>query len=227
MRVNSSSGRILTLVGLISEAELPQALNKTKEEATSDIVAFIAESILEDSSCEIADHVSRERRPGDKPLSYDMFSWWVKLLIRKPLVDEPMESVENLREEERKNFIRLSNYITQNCLQGKWTPANLDNIEYKKARRLFYRASFREWAKLLCDALVIIMYVRREDPIFYRQVNPAEWQRIESACQKLIAHPIWMDTNPRVEGTLSSNIQKHVAKLFQDQGLNPQFLCTP
>jgi len=212
---------------LVSEAELPQVLRKSKEEATRDVVAYIVESILEDGNCEIADFVSRDRRPGIKPLSYDMFAWWVKLLIRKPLIDEPMEAVENLREEERQNFIRLSNYITQNCLQGKWTPNNPDNIEYKKARRLFYRASFREWAKLLCDALRITMFLRQEDAIFYRQVDPATWQRIEIAGQKLITHPVWMDPNPQVEGILSSNIQRHVAKLFHDQGLNPQFLCTP
>ena len=212
---------------LVSEAELPQVLGKTKEEATNDVVAYIVESMLEDGSCEIADFVSRDRRPGDKPLSYDMFTWWVKLLIQKPLTDEPMEGVENLREEERQNFIRFSNYITQNCLQGKWTPNNPDNIEYKRARRLFYRAPFREWAKLLCDALRITMFLRREDAIFYRQVDPEEWKRIEIASQKLISHPVWMDPNPQVEGTLSSNIQKHVAKLFEDQGLNPQFLCMP
>jgi len=112
-------------------------------------------------------------------------------------------------------------------LQGKWTTNNPDNVEYKKARRLFYRASFREWAKLLCDALRITMFLRQEDAIFYRQVDPATWQRIEIAGQKLITHPVWMDPNPQVEGILSSNIQRHVAKLFHDQGLNPQFLCTP
>jgi len=212
---------------LISEIELPQALGKTREETIKDIVAYIVESIIEDDACEIADFVSTERRPGDRPLSYDMFAWWVKLLIKKPLVDEPMEAIENLRDEERENIIRLTNYVTQNCLQGKWTPSNPDSIEYKKARRLFYRAPFREWAKLLCDALRIIMFLRQEEPIFYRQVNPADWQRIDTACQKLITHPVWMDPNPQVEGTLSSNIQKHVANLFQSQGLNPQFLCTP
>lgn len=212
---------------LISETELPQALGKTKEEISKDIVAYIVESILEDSDCEIADFVSRERRPGDRPLSYDMFAWWVKLLIKEPLIDEPMEAIENLRDNEEQNIIRLTNYVTQNCLQGKWTPNNPANIEYKKAKRLFYRAPFREWTKLLCDALRIIMFLRQEDPIFYRQINPTDWQRIETACQKLVTHPIWMDPNPQVEGTLSSNIQKHVASLFDSQRLDPQFLCTP
>lgn len=212
---------------LISEAELPQALGKTKEEAEKDIMAFIVESILEDSDCEIANFVSRGRKPGKEPISFDMFAWWVKLVIRKPLVDEPMESIENLREEERQNFIRLSNYVAQNCLQGKWTTNNPDNIEYKKAKRLFYRASFREWTKLLNDAIRIVVYLRQEEPLLYRRMEEADWRRIETACRKLITHPVWMDPNPQVEGILSSNIQKHVARLFQDQELNPQFLCTP
>lgn len=212
---------------LISEAELPQALGKSKREASTDILAWIVESILEDSGCEIADFVSRDRRPGKQPLSYDMFTWWVKLLVRTPLVDEPMESTSNLREEERQNFIKLSNLITQNCLEGKWTPSNPDNTEHKKAKRLFYRASFREWTRLLNDAIRISLFLRQVDPLLYRQMEAPEWHRIEAACRKLMTHPIWMDPNPQVEGTLSSNIQRHVAKLFDDQGLNPQFLCTP
>jgi hypothetical protein len=212
---------------LISEAELPQALGKTKEEAEKDILAFIVESILEDGDCEVANFVSRERKPGKEPISFDMFAWWVKLVIRKPLVDEPMESPENLREEERQNFIRLSNYVAQNCLQEKWTPNNPDNIEYKKAKRLFYRASFREWTKLLNDAIRIVVYLRQEEPLLYRRIEEADWRRVETACLKLVTHPVWMDPNPQVEGTLSSNIQKHVANLFHSQSLNPQFLCTP
>lgn len=212
---------------LISEVELPLALGKTKEEVSKDIIAYITQSIMEDANCEIVYFVSEERRPGDKPFSYDMFAWWVKLLIRTPPVEEPMESEENLREDERENIVQLFNYVTQNCLEGKWTPDNPNNVEYRKARRLFYRASFREWARLLCDAFRIVLYLRPDEPVFYRLVSPESWHRFESACQKLITHPIWMDPNPLVETTLNSNIQRDVAELFRTQGLNPHYLCMP
>jgi len=210
---------------LISEAELPQALGKTKKEVEKDIKARITESIYE--YCDISEFVSLERRPGTLPLSYDMFAWWVNLLIKKPLANEPMESVQNFREEERQNIIRLLDFLTQNYLEGRWTPHNPDNIEYKRVRRLFYRASFREWAKLVVEALQNIMWLRKEEPVFYRKVEHREWQRIENACQKLIDHPLWMDSNPQVEAILNSNVQKNVAKLFEDQELSLQYLCQP
>ena len=212
---------------LISEAELPQALVKTKKEVEKDIVAYITESIVEDADCELLNFISPDKKPGKLPLNYDMFAWWVNLLIKKPLVSEPMESDQNFREDERKNIIKLFNYIASNYLQGKWTPENPSNSEFKKVRRLFYRASFREWTKLIRDSLRIIMYLSPEEPVFYRQVSSEIWNRIEAICQKLITHPIWMDPNPTVETTLNSNVQREVSKLFGIQGLNPLFLCTP
>ena len=212
---------------LISEAELPQALAKTKKEVEKDIVAYISESIMEDTACELPNFISPGKKPGKLPLNYDMFAWWVNLLIKKPLVGEPMESDQNFREDERKNIIRLFNYVASNYLQGKWTPENPSNSEFKKVRRLFYRASFREWTKLIRDSLRIIMYLSPEEPVFYRQVPSETWNRIEAICQKLITHSIWMDPNPIVETTLNSNVQREVSNLFGIQGLNPLFLCTP
>ncbi|MBA7711441.1 hypothetical protein ES703_120404 [subsurface metagenome] len=212
---------------LISEAELPQALGKTRREVERDIVAYITESIIEDANCEIIEFVSKERRPGRLPISYDMFAWWVKLLIKQPPVSEPMESKQNLREDERENIVQLLDYVTRNYLQGKWTPENPNNTEHKKARKLFYRACFREWTKLISDALRIIMYLRPEEPVFYRQVLPETWHRIEAICKKLTTHPIWGDPNPLVETTLNSNVQRDVAELFRTQDLNPEFLCKP
>ncbi|MBI4267587.1 MAG: HNH endonuclease, partial [Chloroflexi bacterium] len=136
---------------LISEAELPQALAKTKKEVDKDIVAYITGSIMEDTECELSnfDFVSTDKKPGKRPLNYDMFAWWVNLLIKNPLVNEPMESDQNYREDERKNIVKLFNYVAGNYLQGKWTPENPNSSEFKKVRRLFYRASFREWTKLI------------------------------------------------------------------------------
>lgn len=212
---------------LISEVELPQALGKTEKEVEKDIIAYTTESIYEDPDCETARFISRERRPWPLPISYDMFAWWVKLLIKQPPVSEPMESEHNLREDERKNIIQLFNYVSQNYLEGKWTPENQNSSEHKKARRFFYRASFREWAKLINDALRIIMYLRPEEPVFYRQVYSETWHRIEAICKKLMTHSIWVDPNPLVETTLNSNVQKDVAELFRTQNLNPEFLCKP
>jgi len=211
----------------ISEAELPQALSKARKDVEKDIVARITESIFEDTDCELADFVSPDRKPGRYPLNYDMFAWWVKLLIKKPLASEPMDSDQNFREDERKNIIRLFNFSTDNYLQGKWKPENPENTEYKKMRKLFYRASFREWTKLIRDSLQIIMFLSPEDPVFYRQLSPEMWHRIEAICRKLITHNIWMDPNPMVETTFNSNVQRDVAELFKNRGLNPQFLCTP
>jgi len=210
---------------LISEVDLPQTLGKSTKEVERDVVAYITESIYEDPNCEIARFVSEERRPGRQPLNYDMFAWWVKLLIKKPLVNEPMESEQNFREDERGNIVHLFNLATKNCLQGKWTPENPESVEHKKIRKLFYRASFREWTKLITDALIILMYLRSDDPVFYRQVSPETWDRIEAVCQKLTDHPIWMDPHPQVEATLNSNVQSAVAELFYTQGLNPAYLC--
>ncbi len=212
---------------LISEAELPQALSKTKKEVEKDITADITQSIIEDGNCRLAEFVSMDRKPGRQPLNYDMFAWWVNLLIKKPLIAEPMESDHNFREDERKNIIRLFNCVYNNYLQSKWTPENTENTEYKKVRRLFYRASFREWTKLIRDSLRIVMYLLPEEPVFYRQISAEVWNKIEAICKKLITHPIWMDPNPNVETILNSNVQGEVSKLFESQGLNPLFLCTP
>ncbi|MFC1900213.1 HNH endonuclease [Chloroflexota bacterium] len=212
---------------LISEAELPQALGESKKEVERDIIAYITESIIEDTNCTIADFVSKERKPGKYPLNYDMFAWWTKLLIKNPLVNEPMESDQNFREDERKNIVKLYNFVTDNYLTDKWTPENPDSVEYKKVRRLFYRASFREWTKLVSSSLRILMYIQPEEPVFYREVPPEVWYKIETLCQKLVAHPVWMDPNPLVETTLNSNVQKDVFELFRNHDLNPQFLCTP
>jgi len=212
---------------LISEAELPQALSRSKKEVEKDIVAYITESIIDDAGCELADFVSRERKPGKFPLNYDMLAWWVNLLIKRPLVAEPMESDQNFREDERKNIVRFFNCGADSYLVGKWTPDNPDNTEFKKVRRLFYRASFREWTKLIRDSLRIIMYLSSEEPVFYREVSSENWNKIEAICQKLITHPIWMDPNPAVEATLNSNVQGEVSQLFVTQSLNPLFLCTP
>lgn len=209
----------------IREIDLPQVLGKTKEEAIKDITAWIVDSIIaEDSDCDIINYVSKERRPGDKPLTYDMAAWWIKLLIKKPLMEEPMESEDNFREEERENIIHLFNYVTQTYLQRKWTPKNPANIEHKKARRLFFRASFREWTNRVNDALRAILYVGSENPIFYRKIREEDWQKIEAVIKRLATHPIWMDPNPQVEATLNSNVQQNVKKLFDDQQLNLRFL---
>jgi hypothetical protein len=209
----------------IREIDLPQVLGKTKEEAIKDITAWIVDSIIaEDADCDIIDFVSKERRPGDKPLTYDMAAWWIKSLIKKPLIEELMESEENFREEERENIIHLFNYITQTYLQGKWTPKNPANIEHKKARRLFFRASFREWTNRVNDALRAILYVGSENPILYRKIREEDWQKIEAVIRRLVTHPIWMDPNPQVEATLNSNVQQNVKKLFDDQELSLRFL---
>ena len=208
----------------ISEADLPQALGKSKEEAEKEIIAKITESIYEDTTCEFAEYVSEERRPGKKALSYDMFAWWVKLLVMKPLISEPMESDKNYREEERTNIVHFFNVITQNCLRNKWNPDNPNTIEHKKAKRIFYRAAFREWAKLVSEALKGLIYLRTNDALFYRVILAENWEKIEGVCKKLVEHPIWMDPNRQVEATLNSNVQGNVATLFSDQRLNLEYL---
>ena len=211
----------------ISEVELPQILSKTRKEVEKDIIATITQSVIEDDDCELVEFVSAERKPGKLPLNYDMFAWWVNLLIKRPLATEPMDSDRNFREDERKNIVKLFNLATESYLRGKWTPENPENTEFKKVRRLFYRASFREWTKLVRDSLRITMFISPEEPVFYRPISPETWHRIEVICSKLITHNLWMDPNPAIETALNSNVQREVFELFRTHDLNPQFLCTP
>ena len=211
----------------ISEADLPQALSKSKQEAEKIVLASITESIYEDSNCEITEFISEERRPGKKALSYDMFAWWVKLLVLKPLISESMESEKNFREDERTNIIRLFNFVTQYFLSNRWNPDNPNSVEHKKTKRLFYRAAFREWVKLVNETLRGLLYVRTNEAIFFRNIKAEDWEKIEGVCRKLYEHPIWMDPNPQIEAILNSNVQNSVETLFKEQQLDLEYLHKP
>lgn len=211
----------------ISETDLPECLGLTPKEANDSILAWIVESVYQDSRCSLATYISPDRRPGDRALTYDMFRDWVRLLVKKPPADEPMDSPAYLREVERDNLVRIANVVAANSLEGKWTPTIADAPAHKKARRIYFRASMREWSKLLSDVFRTILWLRPDEAVMYREIDEEGFSRIERACSKLFEHSLWSDPSQEVERTLNSNVQKYVRQLFCDRELDVKYLGTP
>ena len=212
----------------ISEKDLPSCLSMTPKEARQHVEADIVELITADAHCKIGEYISRERRPGNRPLTYDMYATWVRQLIKAFPVEEPMESPDNLREVERQNIIRIQNHIAEKSLIGKWTANTPESEAHKKAVNIYRRAAFRSWTRLLSNALRVTLFVDPKEAICYRVIaDPDTWAKIERACEKLFEHAVWVDPSEEVAAALNSNVMKYVEEVFKKQDLNIQYLCTP
>jgi len=210
-----------------SEKGLANYEGLSPAQARLHIEAVIVESILEHPGCEMKRFISRERRTGEMPLTYAMFKRWVCSVINRPPLDVPMESDEDLRENERENIVRLCNIIVRESLADKWNPQNPEDEEHRKARALYYRESFRAWTHLVHEAIRWIVRVRADQPLFYRQLKEEQWESVETACKRVFDHALWVDPDPNVPAVLSANLARDVQRLFDDKELNLVCLTEP
>ncbi len=201
---------------------------KSRAEALNMIRSNIYDSILEDSGNLMSDYVAERNRTRKNPLTvYGLTVTIFKNFITPPPLDMDIELLDELRELERRNVIRLMNILAEETLEGRWNPTTRDDW-HRWAERIYAAGSLKAWTRMLRDVVAQVLGLfdseeRRE--ALLREIQEDKWQVIRDRVKRLFReHKIWTDPSPDVDNNLRVNNETHVRQFFLDRGLTVNWI---
>jgi hypothetical protein len=191
--------------------------------------SYLYNSILQNQDNKLSTYVSKGNRSTDeKPLTIDVLtkSVFSCFLYTQP-VDENMATDNYKRDKEIDNVISLMNMIHDLAL-GFWNPKAGKNDEtQRRLLRLFGSKSMMAWCELLREAICARLEIFSEEDRarpFYREMSPAELEKIKTILGKLLNYKTWKSPqDSEVDRVLSDN-KSAVKEWLKKQGLDAGYL---
>jgi len=202
---------------------------KKKADAINMLKSNIIDSVLEDKENKIVEFISERNKTRKNPLTINSLKQTIfKYFVASPPLDIEIEKSDELRENERKNIIKLLNILTSLTLENIWNPEKNDSF-HKKSIRIYKSGSIKAWSKMLKDIIAVVLRVFDEDKknkLFLRSISDDEWILIQGRMDKLFAHKIWTDPKDEIDSNLSVNTESHVKAFFEQEGLTVENIVT-
>jgi hypothetical protein len=200
---------------------------KKKPEAIHMLESNIFDSILEDNGNRIKKYIEEYGGDFKKPLTVNRLRQSVfKKFIALPPLTISIEESDRLREHERKNMVRLLNYISAYSLEEMWDPAK--NNEYQAiSEKIYLNGAFKAWTAILKDVIANILQLYDESErkeIFLREIDESEWELIEKSIAILFAHRVWNDGSQENVNSLRLSNENLVRKYLSRRGLNANWI---
>lgn len=203
--------------------------NLTQRELSKRFRSFLYNSVLEDTSNQLARLVSTVNRPTEeKPISINSLekSLFASFLYRQP-AEENMTTDAYKRSSELQNMVWLMNLLDDLALQG-WNPkaASHDELQHKLVRLI--RARFmKAWAELLRDAICARLEIYDEDlksKPFYSDFSEGQLAKIERIVTRLVDWKIWSAPVDSEVDQIQMDHDKAVKDWIKQKGLTVGYL---
>jgi len=198
---------------------------KRKSEAINMLRSAIYDAILQDSELKLTQYLSKATRARDKPLSvYTLQRSLLSDFIAPPPLKIDLEKSDELREIERRNIVRFLNILTEETIEGRWSP-KANDAEHQKVERFYRTGCIRAWSRLLKDVLAALLRVideRERKKLFMRKLTEDDFGIIRSRIRRLFSHKIWQD--PQADAQLKVNEIEVVREIFDANGLTVEWM---
>ena len=186
------------------------------------------DSILDDDKSIISDFIAERNRTRKNPLTIHRLKLTIfKHFITPPPIDINIEELDELREFERKNVVKLMNILTQETLENKWNPVTDDNW-HRVAERIYAAGSLKAWTGMLRDVIsqILGLYDQHERKrVLLREISEDKWEVITGRIRRLFEeHKICTDSSPEVDNNLRVNNETHVRDFFNDRELTVNWI---
>jgi hypothetical protein len=200
--------------------------NLSRAEAVKRVRSMIYQNIIEHQENLIRDYIAEENRGRRNPLTMSRLqkTFFAEFIAPPPLDDE-FETENYHRESERTNVTRLFNLIVEFCLEGKWAPERNDS-DHKTAERQFSAGALRAWVPFLRDAIAAGLQLFEDQErrrILYRELTDTDFDMIEKLLKRLLAHKVWVDSNPELNDLRYDNAER-AKEMLRRQGLTPNWI---
>ena len=200
---------------------------KSRAEALNMIRSNIYDSILDDKESLISEYIAERNRTRKNPLTVHGLKQTIfKHFITSPPLDINIEELDELREFERRNVVKLMNILAQESLENKWNPDANDNW-HRVAERIYAAGSLKAWTGMLRDAIAQVLGLFDEQErrkILLREIHEDKWDIIRGRINRLFGHKIWADPSPEVDNNLRVNNESHVREFFRQRGLTVNWI---
>lgn len=198
----------------------------TRAEAAKRIRSMIYRDILDHPDNQLKDYISEENRTRVNPLTMSRLekTFLAELIAPPPLSDE-FESEDYHRDEERDNFVRLTNKIVDRVLSDRWDPERND-AGHATAARIFSAGALRAWVPFLRDALAPALQVFEHDErkrLLYRPLGDSDFENIDRLVDRLFSHKVWEDPNPELNDLRYDNAER-AKEMLRTWGLTPSWI---
>lgn len=200
---------------------------KSRAEALNMIRSNIYDSILDDEENLISEYIAERNRTRKNPLTVHSLKQTIfKHFITSPPLDTNIEELDELREFERRNVVKLMNILTQESLETKWNPDANDHWHHV-AERIYAAGSLKAWTGMLRDVIAQILGLYDEQErrkILLREVQEDTWNTVRGRIKRLFEHKIWTDPSPEVDSNLRVNNETHVREFFKRRELTVNWI---
>lgn len=201
---------------------------RTKADALSMIRSNIYDSILDDDENLMCEYIAERNRTRKNPLTtHALTATLFKRFITRPPLDMDIEVLDELRELERRNVIRLMNILAEETLVSKWNPTIRDDW-HRLSERIYAAGSLKAWTGILRDVIAQVVGLfdsAERGKIFLREIQEEKWQVIRDRIRRMFTeHKIWTDPSLEVDNNLRVNNEAHVRGFFLDRGLTVNWI---
>lgn len=201
----------------------------TKAELNRRFRAHLYNSVLTDPRNKLDTLVSRGNRGTDEqPITMDMLdkSIFANFLYRDATA-ESMASEEYRRDDELNNIVELCTMLVEGGLHA-WNPkAPKDDQNRLRLQRMFSSKSMMAWSELLWDAVCARLEITDTDErlrVFYRQLSPAELDRVRKVISRLYEWSRWSAPKDDQIDRILSDKKTAVKEWFKLHGLTTGYL---
>ncbi len=198
----------------------------SRPDATKRIRSMLYRDILEYPDNQLRDYIAEENRTRANPLTMSRLEkTFLAEFIAPPPLDDEFESDDYHRDEERENFVRLTNTIVQRVLADRWAPERKDSA-HARAARIFSAGALRAWVPFLRDALAPALQIFEQEErkkILYREMDNGDFENADRLIDRLFSHKVWDDPNPELNDLRYDNAER-AKDMLRRWGLTPNWI---
>ena len=183
------------------------------------IEAYCA-NIIDDEDLLIRRHIKNKRNKNDGPFTISEQTFKKKILLsllRKEPLENDLSKLSEMRENEKRNIIKLLNLFYKECLAPKNDPLKTDT-EKQKAKMFSYQGALAYVAFLLKSLVGHVFTVSDGQALLLSLKDPNKWKKVADGIKHLGSHPFWVlnrDYNQKI-----ANV--HIA-LEKNQSVSDRF----
>jgi hypothetical protein len=167
---------ILNRIGITTRARQQQFL-----------IGRIAEDIKAVPGSRISDFIS-DRQSKTMPITMKNLMFFVAKIVKT----SPVETVENLREQELANVLRITNLVAEHLFEDdKWTPETPEQADHQHAVNLSRNRPFEILGYFVAKYVDIAGGGEASTGACYAESARIDWNKVEREVTKLLQHPIW------------------------------------
>ena len=173
------------------EAILARLGKTTRATQRKFILGKLAEDLRETKTSRISHFVS-SRQTRRQPITAKNFMLFLGYIARPGAVDLPWESPENLRGDEFKNLLHITDILAEDLFEeGKWDPDDPSKPTHVHAVRICKYHPFLGLAYAIAKSLDRHGGGDATVGAAYAQADSIDWEKVDAEVRGLLRNSIW------------------------------------